>query len=333
MWLWGFAKDSRGRLYDDSASSFAEQRADANGAGFQKEQGRANRPKRNGNRNPRHVHLLTRNNGKNPISGHAAFAANMTPSLNLNCSTRQATQRNPEARTNTHNLGRVADGLSTPSLHQEDGPAKRQVCIGALSDLSSHLINIGATFAAVAEPSDLSSLEPSSPLRIARLSPFPLELIIIIAVVVVVITAAAVTMGSTLSRCTSKNSGHSRAPSSLSIPDSGQKFLDRQPNWLVTPARWRSKTASQQPLRYRTPTPYPKNDRKPMADSTETVDGLIREKTSTFAAPPMSHLDMPNSRCRQDLGESCNPRIQKQQPALRITFEVSPRLNRFERIV
>ncbi|KAL2174877.1 uncharacterized protein P884DRAFT_279804 [Thermothelomyces heterothallicus CBS 202.75] len=139
-------------------------------------------------------------------------------------------------------------------------------------------------------------------------------------------------MGSALSRCTSRSPG--RSPSGLSVPDIGQKTLDRQPNWLIPPARWRTKAVNQQPVRYRTPTPYPKKHRKPMVDSTENVDGsFIREKASIFEAPAVSHLDMRSNHRRQSLAESRNPNAQKPQPALRITWEVSPRLNRFERVV
>ncbi|KAL2151143.1 hypothetical protein VTH82DRAFT_6241 [Thermothelomyces myriococcoides] len=140
-------------------------------------------------------------------------------------------------------------------------------------------------------------------------------------------------MGSRLSRCTSKSPG--RSPSGLSVPDTEQKFLDRQPNWLIAPARWRTKSVNQQSVRYRTPTPYPKNDRKRMVDSTEKADGFIREKASVFESPALSHLDMVNNPRRRNLAESGNPdpHAQRPQSTLRITWEVSPRLNRFERVV
>ncbi|KAK4247510.1 hypothetical protein C7999DRAFT_41168 [Corynascus novoguineensis] len=137
-------------------------------------------------------------------------------------------------------------------------------------------------------------------------------------------------MGSALSRCTSRSSGSS--PSGFSVPDIGQKILDRQPNWLVPPARWRTQPANQHPVRYRTPTPYPKDDRKPTEDSIGSANSPIREKTSILEAPAASHVEVLNKRHSRGLAQPCKPLIQKPPSTLRITFEVSPRLNRFERV-
>ncbi|KAK3997895.1 hypothetical protein QBC44DRAFT_46560 [Cladorrhinum sp. PSN332] len=130
-------------------------------------------------------------------------------------------------------------------------------------------------------------------------------------------------MGSAISRCNTRNSGTTPGLSEI-----GQKILDRQPNWLVTPSKWRSHHCDHQPVRYRTPTPYPKDDRKRFDDTNEKV--LIIE------TPTVNHVeaaDAPRKRLPATTVQSHNNQhIKFPTSTITITWECHPRrLNRFER--
>ncbi|KAK4223195.1 hypothetical protein QBC38DRAFT_512502 [Podospora fimiseda] len=125
-------------------------------------------------------------------------------------------------------------------------------------------------------------------------------------------------MGSAISRC---NTRHSGATSSLS--EIGQKILDRQPNWLVTPSKWRSHHCDHQPVRYRTPTPYPKNDRKRLLDDTTATT----EKMLIIETPTVHHIQVAGVAPKMN-----QPQVKFPASTITITWECHPRrLNRFER--
>jgi hypothetical protein len=112
----------------------------------------------------------------------------------------------------------------------------------------------------------------------------------------------------------------------------GQKILDRQPNWLIPPARWRTQPSNQHPVRYRTPTPYPKDDRKPMPEPAQVTTIKAPEKAFVLGTAAASHVEVINPQRKRTLMHPRKPLVQAPpQPALKITWEVSPRLNRFER--
>ncbi|KAK4203471.1 hypothetical protein QBC40DRAFT_24292 [Triangularia verruculosa] len=128
-------------------------------------------------------------------------------------------------------------------------------------------------------------------------------------------------MGSSISRCNSKNSG-----SALGISEAGQKMFDRQPNWLTPPSKWRSHHCSHQPVRYRTPTPYPKDDRK------RCDDAVLHEKNMIIEAPVVDHIEIRKpSQKRPPMAHSRHHGQQFTNNTLTITWECHPRLNRFER--
>ncbi|KAK0648980.1 hypothetical protein B0T16DRAFT_124427 [Cercophora newfieldiana] len=143
-------------------------------------------------------------------------------------------------------------------------------------------------------------------------------------------------MGAAISRCTNRNTGPGVT---TSLADIGQKILDNQPNWLSTPARWRPKTCSHQPVRYRTPTPYPKDDRQRMPEPVEpascvksgTPEKPIVIETHT-SARHIEVVEPPKRNLRHPLAMSSIPDIQLPPAALTITFDRHSRRNRFERI-
>lgn len=138
-------------------------------------------------------------------------------------------------------------------------------------------------------------------------------------------------MGSALSRCTSRNSP---GAATTGFSEMGQKILDRQPNWLIPPSKWRSQACSHRPVRYRTPTPYPKDDRKPLEDDvTRSCAVHIPEKALIIETPVVIHHEVHCSEKPLALAQPPKPRLEKPQAPLAITWEVSPRLNRFERAV
>ncbi len=142
-------------------------------------------------------------------------------------------------------------------------------------------------------------------------------------------------MGSALSRCatTSRNSG--AAKSGFARAEMGQKILDRQPNWLIPPAKWRPQTCTHQPVRYRTPTPYPKEDRKRLDEHGQLAGTLhVPEKAIVLETPVTSHHEVAANAHRKQhkpVTRPPKPLLQKPPAAMTITWEVSPRLNRFER--
>jgi hypothetical protein len=135
-------------------------------------------------------------------------------------------------------------------------------------------------------------------------------------------------MGSAFSRCTSRNSGGAGS----AFSEIGQRILDRQPNWLTPPTRWRSQTCPHQPVRYRTPTPYPKEDRKRIEEPTEAASIHVPEKALIIETPVVSHFEVANRYRKHTPMQLHKPQLQKPQAAVTITWEVSPRLNRFERV-
>ncbi len=139
-------------------------------------------------------------------------------------------------------------------------------------------------------------------------------------------------MGSTLSRCTSRNSP---GAATSGFSEMGQKILDRQPNWLIPPTKWRSQACSHRPVRYRTPTPYPKDDRKRLEDdgAARTCTVHIPEKALIIETPVVSHLEMHCEKPLAVVQPPSKPRLEKPHSPLAITWDVSPRLNRFERAV
>ncbi|KAK0712737.1 hypothetical protein B0T26DRAFT_344293 [Lasiosphaeria miniovina] len=136
-------------------------------------------------------------------------------------------------------------------------------------------------------------------------------------------------MGMTLSRCSSR---HARPGSRFSGLD--EKILERQPNWLVPPSRWRQSDPDHHPVRYRTPTPYPKEDRRRLGDhidisekaavieaashrrDTDTDTLGVQHPAAMHARSPHNHIRFP----------------QLSPAAITITWKQHrPRRNRFER--
>jgi len=149
-------------------------------------------------------------------------------------------------------------------------------------------------------------------------------------------------MGSAMSRCTNNRNSGCVHPG---FNDLGQRILEKQPNWLVAPSRWRSRSNSNthQPVRYRTPTPYPKDDRKPLVEEEST---MIQEKATIAEKPVIKHVELLHHP-RHGYGQvvqhprSTKPTTKPSQASpekkgmahqvTTITWEVHPRLNRFER--
>ncbi|KAK0725261.1 hypothetical protein B0H67DRAFT_641707 [Lasiosphaeris hirsuta] len=144
-------------------------------------------------------------------------------------------------------------------------------------------------------------------------------------------------MGSAMSRC------HSTRPAGATsgLTELGQKILDNQPNWLITPSRWRTGSSSHHPVRYRAPTPYPKDDRQRLPTDVEdptTTNAVLSEKaTIVETAVTAKHVEVAEPPRKQQPMRShapSGPHIQFPQPAaaVTITWERHSRLNRFERI-
>jgi hypothetical protein len=134
------------------------------------------------------------------------------------------------------------------------------------------------------------------------------------------------TMGSAISRCSSRNSAS--PPSGFA--ERGQKVLDRQPNWLVPPSRWRSHPCPHHPVRYRTPTPYPKDDRKRL-EGDQHARTRLSEKAVIIETAVVNRLEVTEPPFKGKPNHPALSRIRHPQTALKITWERSPRLNRFER--
>ncbi|KAK4166930.1 hypothetical protein QBC43DRAFT_312652 [Cladorrhinum sp. PSN259] len=123
-------------------------------------------------------------------------------------------------------------------------------------------------------------------------------------------------MGSAVSRCNGRHSG-----TTTGLSEIGQKILDRQPNWLVTPSKWRSHHSEHHPVRYRTPTPYPKDHRKRLLD--DSIENG-NEKILIIETPTVHHVDVAAAPHSQH--------IKFPSSTITITWESHPRrLNRFER--
>ncbi|KAK4148899.1 hypothetical protein C8A00DRAFT_19351 [Chaetomidium leptoderma] len=134
-------------------------------------------------------------------------------------------------------------------------------------------------------------------------------------------------MGSALSRCTPRSSRGG------GLSETGQRMLDRQPNWLIQPSRWRPQTCDHQPVRYRTPTPYPKEGRKRIDEHLHTGKTHAPEKTLIIVAPVVvSHVEVVTPLRKHTALPPHQPHLRNQQAPLTITWEVSPRLHRFERV-
>ncbi|KAL2119110.1 hypothetical protein VTJ04DRAFT_6070 [Mycothermus thermophilus] len=142
-------------------------------------------------------------------------------------------------------------------------------------------------------------------------------------------------MGSALSRCSSRDSGRTTG----GLSDIGQKFLDRQPNWLNPPSKWpfSHHASSRQPTRYRAPTPYPTDDRKPLEEPPKVVSLHIPEKAIVnIETTSASHIEHAQQQHRKPASLTNTPKSivagRKPVGAVSITWDVSPRLNRFERV-
>lgn len=139
-------------------------------------------------------------------------------------------------------------------------------------------------------------------------------------------------MGSAMSRCTNANkstTGHTHH----SFAEISQMILERQPNWLVTPSRWRSSGSSgPQSARYRTPTPYPKDDRKRLEEVIHIPEkAAVIEARSTPIVRPIEVTTKPPR--QQKSMNSDIPHIQLPPSAISISWEINhPRVNRFERV-
>ncbi|KAK4177403.1 hypothetical protein QBC36DRAFT_131830 [Triangularia setosa] len=127
-------------------------------------------------------------------------------------------------------------------------------------------------------------------------------------------------MGSAISKCNSKSNG-----SGAGISEVGQKIFDRQPNWLTPPSKWRSHQCSHQPVRYRTPTPYPKDDRK------RCDDVVLQEKNMIIETPVVDHIEVRKPSQKRPPMVHSHHGHQFPNNTLTITWECHPRLNRFER--
>ncbi|KAK3292967.1 uncharacterized protein B0H64DRAFT_444277 [Chaetomium fimeti] len=107
----------------------------------------------------------------------------------------------------------------------------------------------------------------------------------------------------------------------------GEKIFDRQPNWIIPPAR----SCNQHPVRYRTPTPYPKDDRKRVAEPASAAIVVVPEKAFVVEAPVVSHVEATGIR-KHRIMKPWKPHAHNPQTPVTITWEMSPRLNRFERV-
>lgn len=117
------------------------------------------------------------------------------------------------------------------------------------------------------------------------------------------------------------------------LPEVEQRMLDKQPNWLVPPTRWRLRHWGHQPTRYRTPTPYPKDDRKRLDDE-DPIPTNISEKMAFVENSMASHVKMVQPRRKHKHLQPHNPpSIQHPHGTFAIAWERSPRLNRFERVL
>ncbi|KAK0609990.1 hypothetical protein B0T17DRAFT_124388 [Bombardia bombarda] len=136
-------------------------------------------------------------------------------------------------------------------------------------------------------------------------------------------------MGSAMSRCTTKNTH-----ATPGFSEASQRFLEKQPNWLVPPSRWRSRSSTHHSPRYRTPTPYPKDDRQKV-----TEDDIINisEKAAIIDTTHIEVAEAPLRRgCRQQQHKykplQSQPLPQSHPAAVTITWDRHPRQNRFDRI-
>ncbi|AEO68256.1 d7d68b24-58d7-417d-b453-a070ceaddc99 [Thermothielavioides terrestris] len=135
-------------------------------------------------------------------------------------------------------------------------------------------------------------------------------------------------MGSALSACTSRNN-----TGASGFPEITQRVFDRQPNWIVPPTRCHQRD-NHHPARYRTPTPYPKQDRKRLQD------GPDKSLTTHYNTGKAMVMERPAVRRIQDaarlprkptLRSPPTPHSPHPQSPITITWDVAPRRNRFER--
>ncbi|KAK1753220.1 hypothetical protein QBC47DRAFT_54104 [Echria macrotheca] len=139
-------------------------------------------------------------------------------------------------------------------------------------------------------------------------------------------------MGSAFSRCSTSLKGNSNMLPCGPELEIGQRILENQPNWLTTPSRWRSKTPSHQPVRYRTPTPYPKDDRRPLPDVEVVHLSEKKDIVETHTPASARHIEVVEPPRRHKPMSSNIPRLQLPPAVLTITWEQHPRRNRFERV-
>jgi hypothetical protein len=144
-----------------------------------------------------------------------------------------------------------------------------------------------------------------------------------------------VRMGAAISRCTCR----AKQATPAVLTDTNQQILERQPNWLVTPSRWGQRRSSAQSVRYRTPTPYPKSDRRPLeAPAAAVVHDLTKDPTKENEEMVEMWLDIADLEplSRQSAIVSTPP-VSIPPPAVtaihpsHVTWEGPSRRNRFER--
>lgn len=90
------------------------------------------------------------------------------------------------------------------------------------------------------------------------------------------------------------------------------------------------------PVRYRTPTPYPKEDRKRLEDTpndTASVHVGETEKVVVIEAPAVQHIEVRKPFRKNSQFPIPKPSVHEPRGPITISWESSPRLNRFERVV
>ncbi|KAK3312792.1 hypothetical protein B0H66DRAFT_380774 [Apodospora peruviana] len=139
-------------------------------------------------------------------------------------------------------------------------------------------------------------------------------------------------MGAAMSRCTNRGSTSRNSTSAThhGFAEISQRILDRQPNWLVPPSKWISDTSSHHhhTQRYRTPTPYPKDDRKKLEEVIHIPEKAAILESDCCYSPVVKHLEgAPLQK------SSTHIQLPPQAAAaVTITWESHPRVNRFERV-
>ncbi|KAK3935317.1 hypothetical protein QBC46DRAFT_272052 [Diplogelasinospora grovesii] len=138
-------------------------------------------------------------------------------------------------------------------------------------------------------------------------------------------------MGAAISRCTCR----AKQATPAVLTDINQQILERQPNWLVTPSRWRQSRSSARSVRYRTPTPYPKTGRRPLEAPAAAVVHDLTKENEEMVEMCLDIADL-EPLSRQSATVSTPP-VSIPPPAVtaihpsHVTWEGPSRRNRFER--